>query len=242
MQTTPRYSVALHFAGGWYANLLQHRGANHFKLMIQGPRGNKKLSRRRAITNALDAMQSWGAPVAALGLWGLMRAGLLTRGWFMYICILLFTFGGLRGFISIVRKRLGTLKHIVTVVNAKSGTPEEVRRRRRVLHRTFLTLFMDMSLTFFISVAMPASIVLLGSTFNSKTMAIHIVVMYIPTVIALGLSNARLCVVGREKKRIKKMQTLASTRPHRSGRAGASLAPSSGLSSVGGSCVQGSDV
>jgi hypothetical protein len=214
--------------------------------MIEGPRGEKTNSRsttRRAISYALDAMQSWLAPVVALGFWGLMRAGLLTRGWFMCICCSLYTFGGLRSFISIVRKRLGTLKHIVTVVNAKSGTPEEIRRRRRVLHRTFLTLLMDISLSFLGAVVAPGSIVLLGSTFNSKRMAIHIVAMYILIVTGLGLANARFCVVGREKKRIKKRQTLlASTRHLRSARPGATLAHSSGLSSVGGSCVQGSDV
>jgi hypothetical protein len=179
-------------------------------------------------------LQNSLAPVISLGSWGLMRAGVYTRAWFVTICSLLYVLSGVRSFVSLLLQRLGTLKRIVAVVNSKSGTTEALRRRRKFLSTTLLTVFVDMSSVFFIAVLLPASLVLFGSAFNSRAMAIHMFVLYVPAVLGTGLSNIRMYSLMRAKQ-----QKLESGKRHRSG---VKMTPSAGMSSVGTSCVQGSDV
>jgi hypothetical protein len=232
-QIPQRQAVSLQFAAGSYTNLLQHRGAKHFKLLLQGPGAPIANSKRRSRLNVFHILQSSLAPVITLGCWGLMRAGVYTRAWFVLICCLVYVLSGVRSFASILLQRVGTLKRIVAVVNSKGGTAEALRRRRKVLSTTILTVFVDMSLVFFIAVVMPASLVLFGSAFNSRAMAIHMFVLYVPTVIGMGLANVRMYSLTRAKQR-----KLESTMRHRSG---GKMSPS-GMSSIGSSCVQGSDV
>jgi hypothetical protein len=182
----------------------------------------------------IHMLQNSLAPVITLGGWGLMRAGVYTRAWFVIICCLVYVLSGVRSFTSILLQRLGTLKRIVAVVNSKGGTTEALRRRRKVLSTTLLTVFVDMSFVFFIAVLMPASLVLFGSAFNSRAMAIHIFALYVPTVIGMGLANVRMYSLTRAKQR-----KLESSTRHRSG---VKMTPSAGMSSIGTSCVQGSDV
>jgi hypothetical protein len=179
-------------------------------------------------------LQSWLAPVVTLVCWGLMRAGVYSRAWFVLICCLVYVLSGVRSFVSILLQRLRTLKRIVAVANSKSGTIEALRRRRKVLSTTLLTVFVDMSLVFFIAVLAPASIVLFGSAFSSRAMAIHMFVLYVPTVIGMGLANIRMYGLTRAKQR-----KLEATKRHRNG---GDMTSSAGMSSIGSSCVQGSDV
>jgi hypothetical protein len=228
-------SVTLLFASAWYVTFLQNEGAHQFKLLIQGPRGGHKSSRLLSIPSALDAAKGWLAPIFALGLLGLMYAGVYHRGWLIFNLGLVYLLCGLRSFVAIVRKRLGTLRRIVTVVNAKSGTPEEMRRRRKVIGSKFLTLVVDVSMVFLISLLLPSSFIVFGSAFNSRTLALNAVIMYIPIVIGMGLANVRLYSVFRARKKRKIIQ-LSTVKK------GNSVAPSSGMSAMGSSCVNGSEV
>ena len=66
----------------------------------------------------LDMMQSWFAPVIALVLWGMLLAGVYTRGWYLFWMMGLFALYGLRSFRAIVIQRLATLKRVSRMVNA----------------------------------------------------------------------------------------------------------------------------
>jgi hypothetical protein len=69
--------------------LLQHRGAIWFKTLLQ-PKGHnsdtlrKSFFRLPSLSDVLDAMQSWLAPVIAFGLWLLLVTGTISRGWFTF--------------------------------------------------------------------------------------------------------------------------------------------------------------
>jgi hypothetical protein len=187
-------------------------------------------------------MQSWLAPVIALGFWGLMRAGVYTRGWYFFLLFLCFALCGIRNFIYIVIQRLGTLRRVFSMVNARSGTREDVQRRRRVLGSKFATICVDIFMVFLVCVLMPGTFLFVGSTFNSRQMAIHVFAIYVVTVTTTGLANLRLHSVFRARIRRHKKGKNLNTNRHVD-KQGASVVPSGAISSMqGSSCVYGSDV
>jgi hypothetical protein len=134
-------------------------------------------------------MQSWLAPVIALVFWGLMRAGVYSRGWLYVFMFSLHGMCGLRAFVSTVFQHLATLKDITVMVNAKDGTDEDKLRRRSFLNREYFRAVLILFTGFSTFVLCSASMILLGSLFNSRQMAIHAVVMYLPIEIITGSNN-----------------------------------------------------
>ena len=80
-----------------------------------------------------------------------------------------------------------------------------------------ISLVVDMTSVFCVSVLTSVSLVLFGSTFNSWHMAVHMVVMYVPSTIALTLINVHLRSKSKKIRRkrksrvtITKMKTLGT--------------------------------
>jgi hypothetical protein len=152
-------------------------------------------------------MQSWFAPVIMLVFWGLLRAGMYSRGWFYFSGLSLQGICGLRTFISTVFQRLATLKHVTFMVNAKSGTIERMARRRSYLTKEWIKVVIVLTFHLFLSVLIPISMVLFGSTFNSRQMAIHAVAMNVPIEIISGLFNFQIHYNINKKRKPRKPST-----------------------------------
>jgi hypothetical protein len=193
----------------WYLCLHLHRGATHFKSTLPQPKGSSteplmESCCYRSPSIAFNVAQSWLAPFIALGLWGL-----LPRAWYYFALYAIQTATGLRAFRSIVLQRLSTLKHVASIVSGKAATKEQERRRRAFLKRKALSLMIDLLAVFFVSVALPGSMLLLRSMFNSRQFAIHATTIYAMTMGWVMVTNAHLHV-----------KIKASNRARRSGKNG----------------------
>ena len=100
------------------------------------------------------------------------------------------------------------------MVNATSGTKDETERRFGFIRSETISLVIDLIVVFFIQVLLSSSLVLLGSTFNSMQLAIHMFVLGIPNVIALSLNNLNLrSKVKKSRNKNSTMRTNAKVRP-----------------------------
>jgi hypothetical protein len=199
-----QFPAMVAFSTAAYLSLLQHQGARHFKSAMttsMRPRGSvtevqsygRHKTGKKLITITLDILQSWGAPLVMIVLWSCLQAGVYTRGWFVFSCFTAHWMCGLRSFVAILRQRLATLRNVARIVhNTTAGSREAKQRRAGFVTGKTLTLVIDLSSIFCVSVLTPASIMALGSTFNSRQFAIHIVVMLTPVVIAGFFTNIHI--------------------------------------------------
>ena len=129
---------------------------------------------------------------------------------------------GLRTFISIVVQRFGTLRRIAPIVDAKGGTGDDIRRRRR---RAFLisemkTLVIDLSRVFITTIT--ASYLLFGTTFNSWKFAIHKIALGIPATLVALLSTVHL---NSKFKKTRLQSGMYAKKSSAGGRANAKVRP-----------------
>ena len=205
-------SAAIHYASVWYMSLLQHRGAIYFKSSVPQPQGSNRdllnipltKSKFPTASTILDMMQSWLAPLIALVLWGLLVSGMYTRGWYTFCMFSLQGMYGLRSFVSIVIRRLATLKDVARMVNAKNtttGTKED-----NFLKSKMISLTIDLIGVFSGSVLSPASLLFLGSVFNSRQLAAHIVIISTPAGITMTITNVHLHIKFNKSRKKSRMQ------------------------------------
>jgi hypothetical protein len=123
-------------------------------------------------------------------LWGLLQAGMFSRGWFFFSGLVFVSLCGLRSFQAIVSQRLATLKRIAPIVNATHGTREEQSRRQGFIRRKSASLIVDLVSVFLTTVMVPILIVLLGATSNSYFFAIFSVIVGALNAIILGACSS----------------------------------------------------
>jgi hypothetical protein len=99
---------------------------------------------------------------------------------------------GLRSFLSFVNQRLSTLKRIVPMVSKSTGNGAEKERQYGFLMGKFISAMIDTLFVLFGSVLPSASMVFLGSTFNSHMFAIHVLIFGGALAAVYSVSNIRL--------------------------------------------------
>jgi hypothetical protein len=184
----------------WYMCLLQHRAASYFRAQLPRPearvlrsKARPRASRVPKPSHVLDVMQSWLSPVIGLVIWGLLQAGVYSRGWYVAMLHGLSSLWALRSFFSIVNQRLATLKHIASIVSAaQRATPEQEHRRHGYLRMKAISLAVDLVCVFVGGVIMPSSLVFLGSTFNSYQYAVHGLIFTESATLLIGMSSLHL--------------------------------------------------
>jgi hypothetical protein len=140
----------------------------------------------------LDVIHKWLSPGIAFAIWGLLRAGVYSRGWFYGLTVIFSALWGFRTFISIVNQRLTTLKRIAPIVNAAVGTREEQNRRHGFMRSRATTLAFDLFSIFVGAVLVPASILFFGATFNSYYFAVVVFTLSTLDTVFLVLAITRL--------------------------------------------------
>jgi hypothetical protein len=209
--------------------LLQHRGAIWFKTLLE-PKGHNSKSfnesrfKLSSLSDVLDAMQSWLAPVIAFGLWLLLVTGTISRGCFTFCNLSLLGVYGIRAFISIVKQRLATLKRVSAMVKQGTGTIEDQRRRQGFIKSKTIALVFDLLAVATATVFLPVSLLCLGASFSSRQYALHNTIFMIPTTILLLLffvskkKTQRKPKAGRNRSAMVSKAALSSSLPSNDGK------------------------
>jgi hypothetical protein len=196
----------------WYLALLQHRSALHFKSSIMhtelshnnlsGPGGLQIPS----LSDVLNMLQSWLAPVLVVVCWTLLYAGVYTRGCYIILLLSMSSICGLRSISTIINKSFATLKRIAPIVSNKEGTRKDRDRRLGYLKtRSFAIMFESLGV-FSLNVLAPVSALVAGSTFNSRQWAIHVFIYSAVQLVFMTTSLLRLCAA--KNKTMRRRRTM----------------------------------
>jgi hypothetical protein len=169
-------------------SLVQMRGAEAFRNLVQLPTAaiNSK-GTMITLRKLLDFVQGVGALPIAIGLWGLLVGGILTRSEFTSGLLTGWCGSGLRHMFENILSRARTLVQVDTLQQKAGGDVNAKRRRRGILLKKARALAVDSMTIFMCLFFLPFSLLVGGSVSSSTQWLIQngasmtiMVVMIIP--------------------------------------------------------------
>ena len=168
------FAFSISIAWNLYQSLLQLRGADAFRSLVELPTNSDGIRQKRKwVTFVLDGAQGGGAFPITFGFWLLLASRVIKRSELYSALFILMAAAGIRSMIENILNRVRTLARIDELQQNAGGGIEARRRRRETLTKKARVLIFHMMVILAFNALFPVSLLIFGSVNSSTQMLFH---------------------------------------------------------------------